>query len=147
MKSFRFRLQRALELRESEARKEEAELERLWTVRRGMEAERDALAAGFERMNTVVRAKPFLHPSELVALDRYKDRYQREQKQGNDKLAAQDAAIEGQKRRVIAARGRVKLLEKLRQKRQEEWQAESDRELEEVAADFSAAQWLRERGA
>jgi hypothetical protein len=145
MKSFRFRLQRVLQLRESEAHKEEAELERLWTIRRDMEAQRDLLISAFERMNVVLRTKPFLHPFELVTLDLYRKRYQREQKEWTEKIAAQDAAIEAQKRRVIVARGRVKLLEKLRQKRYEEWQAESDRELNELTADFSASQWLRER--
>lgn len=146
MKSFRFRLQRVLDLRESEAQREEAELERLRTERSHMEAQRNALAASFEWMNTAVRTQQFLHPSDLVMLDRYKQRYQREQNEWNKKLAAQDSAIEKQKACVVTARGRVQLLEKLREKRRGEWQAESDREMEELTADFSAAQWLRERG-
>jgi hypothetical protein len=46
----------------------------------------------------------------------------------------------------VEARARLRLMEKLCEKRRAEWQAEADREMEELAADFSAAQWLRQRG-
>jgi hypothetical protein len=45
----------------------------------------------------------------------------------------------------VASRGGVRLLEKLREKRKLEWQAQGDKEMEELATDFSAAQWLRLR--
>jgi flagellar export protein FliJ len=145
MKAFRFRLQRVLELRESEVKTEETELERLLAQRVRMEAERQAQLDSFLRETVLVRAKQILHPSELVMLDRYKQRVDREQQEWIAKLTTHDAAIDKQKARVIAARGRVKLMEKLREKRLAEWQADSGRELDELASDFSAAQWLRAR--
>jgi flagellar export protein FliJ len=145
MKSFRFRLQRVLELRESEAKTEEAALEQLWVRKAQMEAERDGLAQSLERMTGSVTRQQFVNPSELVMLDRYKDHVKSELKKWVQKLAAHERDIERQNARVIAARGRVKLLEKLRDKSHEEWQREVDRELDELTADFAAAQWLRLR--
>jgi flagellar export protein FliJ len=143
MKPFRFRLQRVLGLRETELKTEEAALERLVSQRSQMIAERDALVASFERATTGIRGQRYVSPSELAMVDRYKESLKREVKRWAEKIKAQDAEIDKQKARVVAARGRVKLLEKLREKSQGEWQHSADRELEELAADFSAAQWLR----
>jgi flagellar export protein FliJ len=146
MKAFRFRLARVLELRESEVRAEESKLEQMCAMRARMEAERDALIVGFQRTATEVKSRPALHASELMALDAYKVRVEREKTQWATKLREQDTAIEKQRARVVEARSRVRLIEKLRERRKAEWQAGVDREMEELAADFSAAQWLRVRG-
>lgn len=145
MKAFHFRLQRILQLRESEVKTEEARLEHLYAERARMESERDALNNSVERMSLAVRGQQFLHPSDLVSLDQYKAHVKRELVRFAEKLAAHETEIEKQKARVTAARSRVKLLEKLREKRHGEWEAARDRELEELASDFSAAQWLREQ--
>ena len=145
MKSFRFRLQRVLELRESEVKTEEAALEQLWSRRVQMEAERDTLVQSLERMTGAARMQQYVQPFELVMLDRYKDYVKLEVQKWTQKLAAHDLEIEKQKARVVTTRGRVKLLEKLRDKSREHWQHEVDRELEELASDFSASQWLRGR--
>lgn len=145
MKAFQFRLQRVLQLRESEAKTEEAALEKLYAERTRLEQERDALTESLVRMSGATQGQQFLHPSQLVALDRFKDHVKREMTVFAQKLEAHQGKIDKQKARVVEARGRVKLMEKLREKRREEWQAASDRELDEVASDFSAAQWLRSR--
>ena len=145
MKAFRFHLARVLDLRESEAKAEESKLEQMYAIRARMEAERDTLIAGFERTATDIRSQRELHAPELMALDAYKTRVERETTQWATKLREQDAAIEKQRARVVEARARVRLMEKLRERRKAEWQAAADREMEELAADFSAAQWLRER--
>ena len=67
----------------------------------------------------------------------------RERKEWQAKIAAHDEIVERQRTKVVTARGRVRLLEKLREKRKVEWQAEGDKEMEGLATDFSAAQWLR----
>lgn len=145
MKAFYFRLQRVLQLRETEVKTEEAKLEYLYSERTRMESERDALNNSVDRMSSAVRGQQFLRPSDLVALDQYKEHVKRELVRFAQKLAAHETEIEKQRARVTAARARVKLLEKLREKRHNEWGTERDRELEELAADFSTAQWLRER--
>lgn len=146
MKAFRFRLQRVLELRESEVKTEETQLERLRTRRAQMEAERLSLVNSLERATVSVRGQQFLHMFDLAALDRYKERVKRELQEWDTRLTRQDAEIDKQMGRVVAARGRVKLMEKLRERRHVEWQSEADREMEELTSDFAAAQWLREQG-
>jgi flagellar export protein FliJ len=146
MKAFRFQLERVLDLRESEAKSEESKLEQMYAMRARMEAERDALIAGFERTATAIKSQQALHPSELIALDVYKACVDRQKAQWAAKLREQDVAIEKQRARAVEARARLRLMEKLREKRRAEWQAGVDREMEDLAADFSAAQWLRERG-
>ena len=143
MKAFKFRLERALQLRERELATEEAALEELLNRRGQMLAEMKALDVSLQQARTSIQQQQFVHPAELVSLERYNGRVDRERKEWVIKLAAHDGIIEKQKVTVVEARGRVRLLEKLREKRQVEWRAEGDRELEELAADFSAAQWLR----
>lgn len=145
MKSFQFRLQRVLQLRESEVKKEEAELERLYNERVKLEQERDALAESVNRMSGAAYGQQFLHPSQLMSLDRYKQHVKKELVAFASKLTKQQAEVDKQQHKVVEARGRVKLLEKLREKQQEQWEAERDRELDELVADFSTAQWLRQR--
>ncbi len=145
MKAFQFRLQRVLELRESEAKTEEAALEHLYSERRRLEGERDDLISALARMSGAAHSEQFLQPGQLLALDRYQAHVKRELVVFASKLTTQNTAIEKQRARVIAARGRVKLLEKLREKRHKDWENDCDRELEELTADFSTAQWLRNR--
>jgi len=143
MKAFKFRLERALQLRERQLAAEEAALEDLLNRRGQMLGEMKALDVSLQQARTSIQQQQFVRPAELVALERYNGRVDRERKEWAVKLAAHDGIIEKQKVKVVEARGRVRLLEKLREKRQVEWRAEGDRELEELAADFSAAQWLR----
>src|SRR5437868_6350570 len=131
MKAFRFRLQRVLELRESELKAEESALERMQRERLRMQTERGELVASSERATAALRAKQFVHPSELVIADAYRETVKRELQRWTEKLAAQDREIEKQRMRVVTFRGRVKLLEKLRDRAREEWQRGVDRELEE----------------
>jgi flagellar export protein FliJ len=146
MKAFQFNLARVLQLRESEAKSEESKLEQMSAIRARMEAERDALIASFERAAQAVKSQQAVHPSELIALDMYKTHVEREKAQWASRIVTQSDAIEKQRARVIQARARVRLLEKLRERRKAEWQVAADREMQELAADFSAAQWRRERG-
>ena len=143
MKAFHFRLARVLHLREGQLKTEESKLEQLIAQRARMEAARDALEASLQRERVSVKSQQFVHAADLAALQLYEVRVQRERKQWAARLAAHNESVEKQKARVIEARGRVRLLEKLREKRQGEWRVENDRALEELAADFSTAQWLR----
>jgi flagellar export protein FliJ len=145
MKPFHFRLQRVLEMRETEVKTEEAQLERLYAERTRIERDRDDLTAGLERMCIDTRSQQFVHPSHLVALDQYKSSVKRELQRFAERIKSQQESIEQQQARVVTARARVRLLDKLRERRQTEWNVERDRELDELAADFSTAQWLRQR--
>lgn len=143
MKAFKFRLERALQLRESELKTEEAALEELLNRRGQMLAEMTALDDSLQQARVSIQSQQFVRPAELISLERYNGWVDRERKEGLAKIAAHEEIVEKQKMKVVAARARVRLLEKLREKRKVEWQAEGNKEMEELATDFSAAQWLR----
>jgi flagellar protein FliJ len=143
VKAFKFRLDRALQLRESELDTEEAALEGLLKRREHMLAEMKALDDSLLQARAAIRSQQFVRPAELVSLDRYDARVERERTEWQSRIAAHNKIVEKQEANVLQARGRVRLLEKLREKRKIEWQAEGAKEMEELAADFSAAQWLR----
>ena len=145
MKAFKFRLERALQLRERQLKTEEAALEDLLNRRGQMMDEMKALDVSLQQARVSIQRQQFVRPAELVSLDRYNGRVDRERKEWQSKIAAHDAIVEKQKTKVVEARGGVRLLEKMCEKRKLEWQAEGNRELEELGTDFSAAQWLRLR--
>ena len=145
MQAFRFRLEKVLRLRERQLTAEEVKLEELLNRRAQMQSEMEELDASLQREQVSIQKQQFVSPAELISLDRYHGRVDREHKEWVSKIDSQGDLIEKQKTQVVEARGRVRLLEKLREKRKAEWKAEGDRELEELAADFSAAQWLRLR--
>jgi flagellar protein FliJ len=139
MKAFKFSLDRALQLRERELKTEEAALEHLLNQRVRMMDEMKALDVSLQQARVSIQSQQFVRPAELVSLDRYNVRVARERKEWQAKIAAHDAVVEKQRAKVVASRGGVRLLEKLREKRKLEWQAQGDKEMEELATDFSAA--------
>jgi flagellar export protein FliJ len=143
MKAFHFRLQRVLELRETLLKTEESRLEQLWARRAEMQRQLEALDATLQQARSLVRDRQLVASADLVALELFNKRVDRERKEGLARLSAHDGAIERQRQAVVEARRNVRLLEQLREKRKVSWVAESNQELEALAAEFSTAQWLR----
>jgi hypothetical protein len=147
MKAFRFPLEKALDLRrtqltmaESRYRQQLAEVGALDRSR--AEAEASGIRAELEiRQNTSVRG------SDLAALDRFRLRVKKDEV----RIAAQRETAVGELSArqdvMLLARRRSKLLERLRERRLKDWQADRDRELEEVASESYLAQWSRRRDA
>jgi flagellar FliJ protein len=143
VKAFRFRLERVLDLRENQLKAEESKLEQLWARRKELENEIHSMDMSIEQARSSTTSRQFVQPSDLIALELFARRTDREREQAQARLRAHDEIVEKQKQAVVEARGRVRLLERLREKRQTEWQTAADKELEELAADFAGAQWLR----
>jgi flagellar export protein FliJ len=143
MTAFKFRLERVLQLKTSQARTEEFKLEALLHQRAQMQAEMDAADSSLLQARKSIESATFSKSAELLAFEHYKVRAEKERQEALRKLAVHDEAVEKQRSAVVAARSGVLLLEKLREKRRADWQAEADKEIEAMAADFSAAQWLR----
>jgi flagellar export protein FliJ len=143
MKAFHFRLQRVLELRETLLKTEESRLEQLWNRRAEMQRELEALDVTLQQARSLVRDRQLVASSDLVALELFNKRVDRERKEGLARLSAHDGIIERQRQVVVEARRNVRLLEQLREKRKTAWVAESNQELEALAGEFSTAQWLR----
>lgn len=146
MTAFKFRLERVLQLRNSQLHHEEFKLETLVRQRAQIEADIEAADSYLARERHSIESADFSRSAELLAFEHFKDRAAQERQQALQKLAAQDELIGKQRAAIVEARRAVLLLEKLREKRREDWQLEADKEMESLISDFSAAQWLREQG-
>jgi flagellar export protein FliJ len=143
MTAFKFRLERVLQLKTSQARTEEFKLEALLRQRKQMQAEMEAADSSLREARKSIESSTFSNSVDLMAFEYYKIRAEKERQGAQRRLAAHDEVVERQRMAVVTARSGVMLLEKLREKRRADWQAGADKELEDLTADFSAAQWLR----
>jgi flagellar export protein FliJ len=143
MTAFKFRLEKVLQLKTSQARTEEFKLEALLRQQAQMQAEMDAADSSLLQARKSIESATFSSSAELLAFEHYKVRAEKERQEAQRKLTAHDEAVQKQRSAVVAARSGVLLLEKLREKRRADWQAEADKEVKDLAADFSAAKWLR----
>jgi len=141
MRSFQFSLERILNWRRIEFAAEEARLAPLLAERAQLEAARQDLLAAWERTGRELLAAGAVDGSDLAALASFRARLEREitvnQRQRNDA----EQRIAGQQARVREAHRRVRLLEKLRYRRSEEWRAAWNRELETFAGEAFLARW------
>lgn len=145
MKSFEFPLQRVLDWRKSQLDLTEATFRRAMEAVASVERMAAALQAAARSEASAVQASRPLMGGALGALNGYqrfvlvkgKELERRREECGKRAAEAERAMLE--------ARRRTRLLEKLKEKRQLEWQAAGSRELEELASDSYLAQWNRRR--
>ncbi len=143
MKRFQFPLETVLRWRQSRLEAEQARLRELLAEReqirlRIRQTEEDAQAAARD----VLSAEGIL-AEELAALETYLRRLSAERARLRGAEADCEARIGRQRERVLEAERRVRVIEKLRERRLQEWRAEVDREIENQAAEAYLAQWGR----
>jgi hypothetical protein len=135
MPPFRFRLAKALEWYGEQCRLEE---DRLREKIAALNHSRAELAQASEARIHVERdlmQTAVLPAAELLALSRYRRRaIQDEQQLVEDRIRC-ERERDAQLVAVQAARRRVRLIEKIRERKLTEYTVEADRELEELAAD------------
>ena len=143
MKRFVFRLESVLRWRRSLFGQEHNRL-------RALVAERDAILLRLkeleelrQRAEQALLEAPAVTGSELAALEAYRRRLNLERARKQQELADCEPRIEAQRQRVLEAQRRVRLLERLRERRFSEWEAELNRELEALAAESYLARWKR----
>jgi flagellar export protein FliJ len=146
MKGFCFRLQKVLEWRRTELDLEQARLEQEMLESMKLDSERADLEAAGIRSEFEVRAWRPLTGSDLAALAAFRRHVVGKEKQIEDLREEARRKLESRKTAVIEARRRCELLERMKQRRREEWQAAADRELEQAAAESYLARFAR-RGA
>ena len=143
MKAFRFPLERALawrrtqmEIEESKLRQQTANLAELDRLRSQMKTE--AMTA-----ETDLRSQPSVSGQDLAALGNY-SAYLRQQ---DDRIAQHrtncERQLTEQQKVLLEARRRCRLLERLRERRFQQWQAAADQELEALAAESHLARLAR----
>jgi len=143
VKRFVFRLESVLRWRRSLFGQEHNRL-------RALVAERDAILLRLkeleelrQRAEQALLEAPAVTGSELAALEAYRRRLNLERARKQQELADCEPRIEAQRQRVLEAQRRVRLLERLRERRFSEWEAELNRELEALAAESYLARWKR----
>jgi hypothetical protein len=145
MKQFRFRLEKVLAWRHTELEVEQFKTRQLAAVLEKIEqqryqvlvdrttAERAILDAG-----RVDGADLAAHAGHLTHLGRLDQGLLVKRAEAERKLAAQQ-------KKLLETQRRCRLLEKLRARRYDEWQAEATREMENFAAETHLARWTPQR--
>jgi flagellar export protein FliJ len=139
MKAFEFRLDRIAEFRRQEAEVARGRLEALLSELNRLNGERAALANRGAEARSSVADRPDVSGEEWLALSQFQDYLGRCAKHIDEKERQFRAAIDRQRAVVVEADRRVKLLERLRERKFHEWKTESERELDALAADSHLA--------
>ena len=143
MKSFRFRLESVLSWRGAQLTVAEAKAEQL---RGGLRATNKAMADVVERRaaaQAIVGHATSISGAELGAFEASRVWAIREEKRLAACMVELRQSIEVQNRCVAQARRGVELVERLKERKYENWKTEADREIDELAAESAIAQWRR----
>jgi flagellar export protein FliJ len=149
MKKFTFTLDRVLEWRRAEARREEIKLERLHSELRGLDARRATVYSQRQQTEAELRARPNAAGSaitgeDLGALSAFQHFAAAELGRIAEAHARCQQQIEIQTRVLVGHRRDAKLFETLKQKRLTAWLQESEREISQQAEESHTAKWNRE---
>ena len=145
MKTFRFPLQKALELRQRQLEMAEAAFRKRVEALAAVDRMAMELKSSERREGSAVYASRPLLGDSLAALNNYHRHVLAEERALAQRRVECAARVAEAQNELLEARRRTRLLEKLREKRVEEWKTAGARELEEVAADSYLAQWNRRR--
>lgn len=142
MQSFQFPLARALAVRATQLQRAEVEFQIAAATLAAAERERDALAAAESAAESGVR-RPAVPGEELNALSDFRDRVRADRRLLLERRQQCIRGLEVRRRELLEARRRLRLLERLKERRFAEWKAEAAKELEAVASESFLAQWPR----
>lgn len=145
MKAFTFRLERVLQWRITSLKMEEMRLEKIRFGLKLARLDNETLAQAFLQAKRSTGTQTLVKGADLHALDSYTTRLAKEIALSNRKMSSLSEAIAKQMVVVSNGDGNVRLLERLRDRRREEWKTDMNRELDALSADFSGSQWLRGR--
>jgi flagellar biosynthesis chaperone FliJ len=144
MSTFRFRLDRVLQWYREQCQIEEARLANCITALSTVMASIAELEAEREAINQDLIQRSSITSRELVAWGLYRLRAIQVAAQLEVDRGQRQSAVEHQRGKVQAARRRLRLLEKLRERRLTEHVQAEDRELENLAAEAFLAKWAAE---
>ena len=143
MKSFEFQLQKALEWRQAQLELEEVKFKQHLAEVASLDSARAALRAAGSHAEVQVRGWQPVAGRDVTALGGYRLRVQEQEQEIAGRRAQRQTALEKQQAAMLEARRRCRLLERLKERRQNEWQKAGNRELEELAAESFLAAWVR----
>lgn len=143
MKSYRFRLQRLLDLRRRTLEASEAELARALAEARATDERAAALAREAATLAQQAASKSSWAGREMIAAERWVAALGEKRRQA---LATGDscrARIGNLRQKLQEARVGVRVLETLDERRRREWRRASDLEEETTASELYLARWMR----
>ncbi len=146
MTNFRFRLEKVLAWRRTQVDLEEAKFQQRTLELREVENEQARVEAAGNRAETEVRGWSPLTGYDLETLAHYRKYVTSQEKQIALRLEEARQRLEAQQQAVFEARRRCQLLERLRDRRRAEWQAQAGKELEELAAESYLSSLARDSG-
>jgi hypothetical protein len=145
MRAFAFRLERILQWRVTSLKSEEMGLEKIRFSLELAALDHERLVQASLRARQSTGNQALVKGADLDALDSYARRLAKEIALANQRMSSLSEAIARQMLVVVNCDRNVRLLERLRDRRREQWQTEMNRELDALSADFSGGRWLRGR--
>jgi flagellar export protein FliJ len=143
MKAFHFGLERVLDWRRMELEQAEMVFKQQSAALAEIDRQRAETDAADLRAQVEVRAWNPVWGGDLAALGAFRVEAQKRQQKLQATRAKSERGLAEQWKAMMEARRRLRLLERLKERRLSEWRAAYDRELEEQAAEAYLAQWGR----
>jgi flagellar export protein FliJ len=143
MKAFRFTLERALDWRRTELEQAEIAFKQQTAALAEIDRQRAETETADVLAQMEVRAWRPVSGSDLAALGAFRVESQRRQEKLRACRVEREKELSSRWKAMMEARRRLRLLERLKERRLSEWRAACDRELEEQAAEAYLAQWSR----
>ncbi|HEV2445724.1 MAG TPA: hypothetical protein VGS58_07370 [Candidatus Sulfopaludibacter sp.] len=144
MSRFRFPLERVLAWRRTQLEIEEARYQQKLAAVAALDRQRAEMEAAGIQAEVQVRAWKAVSGEDLAALAEFRQSVRTREKQIAARRAEAAKTADAQLAAMLEARRRCRLLERLKERRQAEWQAADRRALEELAAESYLARWNRE---
>lgn len=135
MKRFRFPLERVLEWRRLEANLEAATLASLLGEKHRLQQAAEELEAQVLDATIAIQGRASLDACDLASLDAFRKWAKRRREEFQVQKAKLLVRTEDQRCRLLAARRKVQVLERLKERMRHEWSREYDRETEQLAAE------------
>jgi flagellar export protein FliJ len=144
MSTFRFPLQRVLSFRETQLSIEQAALERLAAELRTVITALSELDSRAAREAELVRQSRSFSGSDVAGIARAREWITRERKRLLARMAECEGDIAAKTADVLEAQRKVRLVERLKERRHASFIEDENRALEELAGDSALAGWARD---
>jgi len=145
LKAFQFSLDRVLEWYAARLLVEESQLRRFTVQLTDLERAAESLEQSRASAGDEIRQATFVDGRDLTALDAYRVQTGRRKEALRRRLVEARKQVAAQRERLLEARRKHRLVEKLRERRVAEWMMESNREIEQNAAESHLARLSREK--
>ena len=135
MTKFRFSLARVLELRRAQLEMEQVQLQQKTAARAEADRRQGDLEAAGTDAECEIRRRDLLTGGDLEALGAYRLLVRQQIKEASARRAECEKDLDLQRAARMEAHRRVRLLERLQERRYAEWRAAEDKELDAAAAE------------